>query len=367
MAVLRSKYKMKDMGRPKQILGLVTQWNAEGDQLFIHQKPYIEQVLKTYLPGCDSCKTPAEHGRVPDPSDFGQPGEDEHKTKDFPHGTRDFRSVFGSLMHVTKTRTDIITALNMVGRCSHNPGMGAVKMLKRILRYLAGTLSWGQLFKKSDCNFDHYADADFAADTITRRSRSGGICLYGGAALFHYSRLQSCVALSTTEAEVNALVIYVRELIPLQAALVELKLIKPQDPMVVNEDNTGAIYTCKNHQVNRRNKHYQIKWKWLSELYDDKKLDLVPCSTHVMKADGLTKNLGPTKFADWRASVGIVPPPVFVELEELNNATRRAAASATSSSSVPSSANHLGSSQQHQPAASSTSTSDQEAEESSRR
>ena len=310
---LKKKYKIKDMGQPKQILGLVTEWNEDRTELFIHQKPYIQQVINTYMPnGCGENKTPAEHGLVPTPADFAQPGDDTVKDKDFPDGTKNFRSVFGSLMHVTKTRTDIITALNMAGRCSHNPGMGAVRMLKRIIRYLFATLGWGQHFKKDDCKFENYADADFAADIITRRSRSGGVCIFGGAALIHYSRLQSCVSLSTTEAEVNALVIFVRELIPLFTALVELGLAKPSDKIIVNEDNTGAIYTCTNHQVNRRNKHYQIKWKWLSELYDDKKLDLISCSTHVMKADGLTKNLGPTKFLSWRASVGITAPPAFV-------------------------------------------------------
>ena len=46
-----------------------------------------------------------------------------------------------------------------------------------------------------------YSDADMAGDIDSRRSTSGYLVTFAGGAVAWQSRLQKCVALSTTEAE----------------------------------------------------------------------------------------------------------------------------------------------------------------------
>jgi hypothetical protein len=85
---------------------------------------------------------------------------------------------------------------------SHNPGQTHWEAELLILRYIQGTkrlslqlggdMQYPKLFT--------YADSDYAADQ-TRRSRSGFIILLGKYPIIWSSKLQRCVALSSTEAE----------------------------------------------------------------------------------------------------------------------------------------------------------------------
>ena len=74
----------------------------------------------------------------------------------------------------------------------------------------------GGLLIKRDRNFDPhnclwaYADADLAGDPTTRKSRSGMVIMMGSATsatcISHKSSLQKTIALSTTAAEIVALI-----------------------------------------------------------------------------------------------------------------------------------------------------------------
>ena len=311
---LSKEYTIKDLGRPKQILGFGVEWSADGSRLFLHQEQYVSRVIDRFVPkeiqetwtaGADS---PAEEGWVPQEDEFGS--EEDLQTlrdKNFPEGIADFRAILGSLLHATHTRPDISTVVNMLARFAVRPGTGALKRVRRVLRYLHRTRDYGQLFRPDDLGVQFYADADFAGDVITRRSRSGGAVTLWGSLILYYSRLQSCVALSTTEAEINALTIMGREAIALKATLVRLGLMTTDTPFRVHEDNTGAVFTCNSPQLNRRNKHYQTKWQWLAELVAGREMETVTTPTKDMLADGFTKNFGVSKLRSWRSQVGIVP------------------------------------------------------------
>lgn len=101
------------------------------------------------------------------------------------------------------TRPDIVYAVNYVSQFVEKPRQKHWEMVKHILKYIKGTVDLGIRYNATwkTGELEAYSDADFASDTMTRRSVSGIILKYGGGAIVWASRRQNCVSLSTTEAE----------------------------------------------------------------------------------------------------------------------------------------------------------------------
>ena len=76
--------------------------------------------------------------------------------------------------------------------------------MKHIMRYLKGTLNFG-LLNDTTCDLTKYSDADWAGDLDDHKSTSGYVFKMSGAAISWNSKKQTCVALSTVEAEYMAL------------------------------------------------------------------------------------------------------------------------------------------------------------------
>ncbi|GJV62219.1 ribonuclease H-like domain-containing protein [Tanacetum coccineum] len=87
-----------------------------------------------------------------------------------------YRSLMGSLQYLTFTRPDISYAVQQVCLYMHDPREPYFLALKRILRYVRGTLDYGlQLFSSSTTSLVAYSDADWAGCPTTRRSTSSRV------------------------------------------------------------------------------------------------------------------------------------------------------------------------------------------------
>nr|GEW44519.1 hypothetical protein [Tanacetum cinerariifolium] len=82
----------------------------------------------------------------------------------------DYQSMIGSLMYVTLSRPDIMFATCMCARYQVNPNEPYVSAVKRIFRYLKGTINLGLWYPK-DSGFDltAYSDADHAGCHLDRK------------------------------------------------------------------------------------------------------------------------------------------------------------------------------------------------------
>ena len=117
------------------------------------------------------------------------------------------------------TRPDIMFAVSNVAKYCSEPTKEHWTAVKRIMRYLKGTHNFGLLYKKS--NSDScigFSDSDWAGDLVDWRSTSGYIFQAAGTAVSWKRWKQSCVALSTAEAEYIALSQAAQEAIWLKAA-----------------------------------------------------------------------------------------------------------------------------------------------------
>ncbi|CAN6706510.1 unnamed protein product [Malus baccata var. baccata] len=192
---LTKEFDMKDLGQLNYFLGLQVSYPSGG--LFVSQSKYIKDLLnKVDLQDSKPCPTPClpSHRLL---KDDGDPY----------HSPEQYRSIVGALQYVTFTRPDIAFSVNQCCQFMHSPMTSHVVAVKRILRYLSGTLDYGIHFKPGQLHLQAYSDADWAGDPNDRRSTSGHIVYLGSSPISWASKKQHTVSRSSTEAEYKALAI----------------------------------------------------------------------------------------------------------------------------------------------------------------
>ncbi|GKB31948.1 retrovirus-related pol polyprotein from transposon TNT 1-94 [Tanacetum coccineum] len=118
----------------------------------------------------------------------------------------DYRSKIGSLMYLTSSRPDIVQAVCYCARYQARPTEKHLKEVKRIFRYLRGTINMGLWYSKgSGFELTTFSDADHVGCIDTRKSTSGGIQFLGDKLVSWMSKKQDCTAMSSAEAEYVAL------------------------------------------------------------------------------------------------------------------------------------------------------------------
>ena len=187
-----------------------------------------------------------------------------------------------------------------------NPGVAHWAALKRILRYLVGTVSLGLQFDGSQSiELTGFSDADWAGDIDTRRSTTGYVFNIGGAPISWSSRRQQTTALSTMEAEYMALAAAVQEAVWLRRLLGEFGLQKESRATCIQEDNQACIKFAKDPKDHSRAKHVDIKYHFVREMVDVEEISVVYCPTDLMVADLLTKSIPAIQFRSLLYDMGM--------------------------------------------------------------
>ena len=128
--------------------------------------------------------------------------------------------------------------------------------------------------------------------------------LLGGAAISWKSSKQTCVALSTTEAEYIALSAACQEAMWLQQLTSDLLNKRVQETTIL-EDNQSTICLTKNQQVHGRTKHVDIKYHFIRDLVEAERIKLIYCASENMIANLLTKGLPIKQFEKLRELGGV--------------------------------------------------------------
>ncbi|KAF5477817.1 hypothetical protein F2P56_004430, partial [Juglans regia] len=159
---LNSEFATKDLGSLSYFLGLEASPTSDG--LFISQLKYARDIL--------SRAQLLDSKPVPTPMIVSQ-----HLSADGPPFSDPtlYRSLVGALQYLTITRPDIAHAVNSVSQFLHAPTDDHFLAVKRILRYVKGTIQFGLTFRPSVSpgTLVAYSDADWAGCPDTRRSTSG--------------------------------------------------------------------------------------------------------------------------------------------------------------------------------------------------
>ena len=295
--LLQERFNTKDLGEAHYCLGIQIQRNREQKQMFLHQTKYLTNLLEKYgMSDCRSISTPQEQNKIMIPN------EDE------PVDKVRYQAVIGSITYaVIATRPDLAQALGSVNRFASNPSKEHWTAVKRILRYIKGTVNHGILFggqKENDVHLEGYVDADWGSNPNGRKSQSGYVFFVCGGIISWASKKQPIIALSSTEAEYIAANLAVQEAIWLRSLLNDFGFVQKQ-PTNINEDNQGVIALCKNPKFHSRTKHIDIKYHFIREKIKDSEITLKYCSTQEMIADALTKPLGKIKFQRFKDLMGV--------------------------------------------------------------
>ena len=288
-----NKFKVEDLGEVSHILGMLIKRDRDSRTLTISQSKYLEGVLKRFnMEECKPVSTPLEPGKQ-----FHELSDNER-----PANIHEYQKIIGCLTYVTTaTRPDLAAAVGILSKYMTKPSQEHWKGVKRILRYIKGTLNFGITFQAKDqtCILTGYSDADWANDTETRRSRSGYVFQINGCTISWCSKKQSCVSRSSTEAEYMALSLATQEAIWLRRLLENIG-VKQKESTVMCEDNQAAIQLSRNPKFHNRTKHIDVAFHFVREKVQDKSIHVVYCRTDEMLADILTKGLPRQTFEKLR-------------------------------------------------------------------
>nr|GFA47583.1 hypothetical protein [Tanacetum cinerariifolium] len=130
---------------------------------------YVLEILKKYrMESCDPVGTPME---IKDKLDLDQNGTLVDATK--------YHSMIGALMYLTSSRPDIVHATCLCARYQAKPTEKHLKEVKRIFRYLRGTVNTGLWYTKDSIELTGFSDADYAGCKDSFKSTFGGAQFLG--------------------------------------------------------------------------------------------------------------------------------------------------------------------------------------------
>lgn len=156
----------------------------------------------------------------------------------------------------------------------HQPRMSHFGAVKRILRYIKGTIHQGLHFISGPLSLTAFADADWAGDLVDRRSTTGYAIYFGPNLVSWCAKKPHTVSRSSIEAEYRAMANTAANLIWIQQLLAELHLHIPS-PHVLWCDNKSTISLASNPVFRARTKHIEIDYYFIREQVLAKKFCLL--------------------------------------------------------------------------------------------
>ena len=285
----------KDMGVLSGFLGL--HFTRDSGSAWLSKKSYTMDVLKRF--GMEQCKaidTPMSTGTLA--------GLNQDNSGKF--DTSMYQELIGCLLFLsTRTRPDISACVGILCRFSANPTKLNWVQLKRILRYLNGTINFAlRIGESSETKLRAFSDSDWARDRVDRKSTTGVLLRLSASTLCWKTAKQNSVALSTTEAEHIALSEATKLVIWMRRLLAELGC-HQKDGTEISEDNQGAIVWST--EGVRNAKHISIRRNFVKENVEKEVIQVVFCPTENMTADILTKPLGRISFHKHREGLSLFP------------------------------------------------------------
>nr|GEZ81310.1 retrotransposon protein, putative, Ty1-copia subclass, expressed [Tanacetum cinerariifolium] len=261
---LHKEFAMTDLGSLNYFLVISVTRDSPG--IFLSQKKYAIEILKrAHMVNCNPSRTP-----VVTESKLGIDG-------DLVFDPTLYRSLAGSFQYLTDTRPNISYAVQQVCLHMHDLREPHFSTLKRILRYVRGTLDYElQLFSSSTIDLVAYSDANWTADSFS----------------------------SSVEAEYRDVANAVAETCWLRNLL--RKLHTPlSSATLVYCDNVSAVYFSSNPIKHQRTKHIEIDIHFVCDLVAAGQVRVLHVLSRSQFADIFTTRLSSALFEEFRCSFSV--------------------------------------------------------------
>ncbi|CAJ2635289.1 unnamed protein product [Trifolium pratense] len=294
--LMHSEFEMTDMGKLNYFLGL--QFEATSKGILMHQKKYMKELLlKFNMLECNPAVTPIE---VNSKLDLDDNGETVNETL--------YKQMVGSLRYLCNSRPDLAFAVGAVSRFVNSPKKSHMIAVKKIMRYVKGTMDYGILLPNTLSNavnrLEGFSDSDWCGDHVDRRSTTCYIFKFLDAPISWCSKKQPVIALSSCEAEYIACAFAACQGIWLESLLKDIK-IELTEPMQLLVDNKSAINLARNPISHGRSKHIETRFHFIRDQVNKGKIVLSHCPTDEQQADILTKGLKHDRFIGLRNKLGV--------------------------------------------------------------
>jgi hypothetical protein len=287
---LGEKVKIKDLGEVNYFLGMAIIRDLPKREISMSQSLYSRRILVKYgYSKLNSATTPMEHGLMLEPNQNQATSAEINR----------FQQEVGSLIYlITRTRPDLAQSVVTVARYMANPNSSHRAALKRIWRYLAGTTSYQMRFKAIETKpeLTKWVDSDWGGDQ-SRRSTTGLIIMINSMPIVWQSKLQKTIALSSAQAEYQAMRDLCKEVMWINQLLNTIPLLSHViNSPIAYSDSQAAISISENSKNHQKTKHIDIIYHFVRECVKRGIIHFHHVPTADQIADGFTKALTRQKF-----------------------------------------------------------------------
>ena len=316
MRTLSCRLQIVDLGTCSKFLSILIIRDRVNRKIWLSSHVYVSDLLDEWnLASCKPASTPfpsavstlpaASSNSLPDVSDADLV-------------TR-YQRLVGCLLYLAiATRPDLSYYAMWLGQFNATPTRSHFLSAKHVLRYLAGTktlaLCLGGSSPRVPSTLSGYlqnvgcTDADWASDTVDRRSISGYSFYFQGSLVSWSAVKQKSIALSSTEAEYYAMTHAFKEALWLRTFLSVLKFPVPR-PFPILSDNQAACSLSNSPAISARSKHIDIRHHFIRDHVQAGSFSTTWIPTADMPADIFTKVLPFPIFSRHRDVLGLSTPP----------------------------------------------------------
>ncbi|KAK6149097.1 hypothetical protein DH2020_016622 [Rehmannia glutinosa] len=293
--LMQGEFEMSMMGELNFFLGLQIKQCQEG--IYISQSKYTKELLKKFgIKEGRTVSTPMATNVKIDKDEKGKP-VDESK----------YRGMIGSLLYLTASRQDILHAVFLCARFQSNPKESHISAVKRIFRYLKGTIQYGLFYPKNEkISLKGYSDSDYAGCRVDRKSTSGTCQMLGNILVSWFCKKQNSIATSTTEAEYIVAGSCCAQVLWMRQQLRDYDVEEKEIPIMC--DNRSAIAITQNPVLHSRTKHIDVRYHFIRDHVEKKDITLEYISTDKQLADIFTKPLCESRFEELKHELGLIEP-----------------------------------------------------------
>jgi hypothetical protein len=299
---LKQRFKMTNLRQLFHYLDMKIIINSDRDQLMLIQKIYLKKILKQF--------EMYEFKFV----SISMKSEMINSLMSITNETDNvivkwYQQLIVSLMwSAMHTRLDLAYSVKVLNRYAHNFSSTHYVLVKRMLRYVAETINVDLIFERSnDQHSDDlidYNDSNFVELKDKRHSTKNYVFMLVDETIIHSSKQQLIIVLSSCEIEYMTLFEAAKEVIWIRRFLNELNF-KNDHLVLTFADNKNVIDLIINSLYHKKTKHIKMRWHWIKEMMNRKKIILRYLFISEMIADDLIKSLSVFAFSKFRVMLNL--------------------------------------------------------------
>jgi hypothetical protein len=292
---MKRVFVMSDLGLLPFYLGIEVRQDARG--ITLRQAYYAKKILE--MVGMVDCKAAATSMEERLRLSHDNTMEEVDATL--------YRHIIGSLWYLIHTRPDLTYDVGYMSRFLERPTEEHLQVVKKILRYTAGTLEYGLRngWRRETAGPVGYCDSDLISDIDTRKSTTDAMFFLGKSLVSWQSLKQQIVTLSSCKEEYIAATTIATQAIWMAWLLSEL-LGREPEVVELKVDSKSALALARNPVFHERSKHIDLRYHFIQNCLAEGTASATYINTVDQLTDILTKALGQVKFQELRARIGMV-------------------------------------------------------------